>query len=429
MVPLDSGDLWKLALFVVCLVLSAFFSSSETAFIALPRTRLMQRVNSGESRARLVSRLLQRPERFLATVLLSNNLVNTAAAALGTAVALSLIHNSTIAVLVSTLGVTVLLLVFSETLPKTVAWNRSEGVAFTFARPLAAVQWLFMPAIQLLQGITFLFTRMVGISNPLPRDSEQEIRALINVGAQSGEVEASEAALLEKVFRFGDQRVTEIMTPRPQINWVQEGATLEQFLAIYSEHRHTRFPVYAGTTENVIGLISIKDLLSAIGENHLGPEDSVTSLTRPAMFVPETKLVRDTFGEMQLSGQGMVITIDEFGGIAGLVTLEQLLEVIVGDVAEEGDALKEPYSRIRDDLFRLDGRLSIAEINEELDFDLPEGEYVTVAGFILDRLGRVPEAGDAVQYGNLTLTVRAMDGVRIGLIDVQKSPALTEDLA
>ena len=429
MVPLESGDLWKLALFVVCLILSAFFSSSETAFIALPRARLLQRVNNGESRARLVSRLVQHPERFLATVLLSNNLVNTAAAALGTAVAISLIHNSTIAVLVSTFGVTVLLLVFSETLPKTVAWNRSEGVAFTFARPLAAVQCLFMPAIQILQAVTMLFTRMVGISNPLPRDSEQEIRTLITVGAQSGEVDASEAVLLEKVFRFGDQRVTEIMTPRPEIVWVQEGTTLDQFLGIYGQRRHTRFPVYSGTTENVTGLISIKDVLSAIGDGSVTREESVTNLTRPAMFVPETKPVRDTFREMQDNGQGLVLTIDEFGGIAGLVTLEQLLEIIVGDVGEEGDDIKQSYIRMGDNLFRLDGRAGIAEINEELSLGLPQGEYVTVAGFILERLGRVPAEGDAVEYGNLTLTVNAMDGVRISVVDVQRAPTLNDDLA
>ena len=322
--------------------------------------------------------------------------------------AISLIHNSTIAVLVSTFGVTVLLLVFSETLPKTVAWNRPEGVAFTFARHLAAVQWLFMPAIQVLQAVTMLFTRMVGISNPLPRDSEQEIRTLITVGAQSGEVDASEAVLLEKVFRFGDQRVTEIMTPRPEIVWVQEGTTLDQFLGIYRQRRHTRFPVYSGTIENVTGLISIKDVLSAIGDGSVTREESVTNLTRPAMFVPETKPVRDTFREMQDNGQGLVLTIDEFGGIAGLVTLEQLLEIIVGDVGEEGDDIKQSYIRMGDNLFRLDGRAGIAEINEELSLGLPQGEYVTVAGFILERLGRVPAEGDAVEYGNLTLTVNAM---------------------
>ena len=270
---MEPADLWKLALFVVCLVLSAFFSSSETAFIALPRPRLMQLVNEGNSKARLVAQLIQHPERLLATVLLSNNLVNTGAAALGTAVAINLIHNSTVAVLVSTFGVTFLLLVFSETLPKTVAWKRSETVSLTFARPLAMVQWSLARRSHLLHGITLLFTKLVGINSPVPRDSEKEIRTLISVGAQAGEVEASEAVLLEKVFRFGDQRVTEDNEPPADIVWVQDGTTLTDFLKTYCQFRHTRFPVYTGSTENVTGIISIKDILSAMGEGRLGPDD------------------------------------------------------------------------------------------------------------------------------------------------------------
>ena len=416
---MESGDLWKLILFFVCLVFSAFFSSSETAFIAFPRARLLQLVNDGNSKASLVSRLIGHPERLLATVLLSNNLTNTAAAALGTALAISLIHNATIAVLVSTFGVTVLLLVFSETLPKTVAWKRSEMVAMTFARPLALVQWVLAPAVHLLQLITLVFTRMIGISGSAPRDSEQEIRTLITVGAQEGDVEQSEAELLEKVFRFGDQRVTEIMTPRPEIIWIREGTPLKEFLSIYTQYRHTRFPVYMDTTENVIGLISIKDLLQAMGEDQMQADDPVTTLLRPAMVVPETKLVRETFAEMQESGQGMVLTIDEFGGIAGLVTLEQLLEVIVGDVTEEGEPVESSYSLVRDHVYRVDAGMPVSEVNGELGLTLPEGQYNTLAGFMLEKLGRVPEPGDWVGHDGLVLTVCEMDGVRIAQVEVE----------
>ncbi len=416
---MESGDLWKLILFFVCLVFSAFFSSSETAFIAFPRPRLLRLVNDGNSRANLVSRLIGHPERLLATVLLSNNLTNTAAAALGTALAINLIHNSTVAVLVSTFGVTFLLLVFSETLPKTVAWKRSETVAMTFARPLAIVQWVLSPAVHLLQLITLVFTKMVGISGSAPRDSEQEIRTLITVGAQEGEVEQSEAELLEKVFRFGDQRVMEIMTPRPEIIWIREGTTLKEFLSTYCQYRHTRFPVYTDTTENVIGLISIKDLLQAMGENQMQEDDPVTTLLRPAMVVPETKLVRETFAEMQESGQGMVLTIDEFGGIAGLVTLEQLLEIIVGDVTEEGEPVESSYSLVRDHVYRVDAGMPISEVNGELGLTLPEGQYNTLAGFMLEKLGRVPEPGDWVGHDGLVLTVCEMDGVRIAQVEVE----------
>ena len=415
---METSDLWKLALFIVCLILSAFFSSSETAFIAIPRAHLMNLVNSGNSRARLVSRLLQHPERLLATVLLSNNLVNTAAAALGTAIAISLIQNLDIAVLVSTVAVTVLLLVFSETLPKTVAWKRSEQVAFAFARPLALVGWLLYPAIQVLHGITMLFTKLVGIDSAVARSTEQEIRTLITVGAQAGEMGASEAALLEKVFRFGDQRVMDCMTPRPDIIWINPQTTLEEFLSVYLEHSHTRFPVCQNSVDNVLGVLAIKDVLTALGREQLQRQDSVGNLMRPADFAPETNIISNTFSDMREKGVSLVLAVDEFGGIAGLATLKQLSEVIVGEMGEEGSAPEEPYASVDDYTFHLDAGVGISEINDKLNVNLPEGNYHTVAGFILDQLGRIPQEGDVVEYHDLRLTVKTMDGVRIAVVEL-----------
>jgi len=409
-----------LALFVVCLVMSAFFSSSETAFIALPRARLLHLVDIGHSRAELVSRLLRQPERLLATVLLSNNLVNTAAAALGTAIAIDLINDPTIALLVSTLGVTALLLVFSETLPKTVAWKRPELVAFAFSRPLAWVQWILFPAIQVLHLMTALFAKMVGISSPISRNQEEEIRTMIRAGVQTGEVEASEAALLEKVFRFGDRQVREIMTPRPEIVWIEKGTSLKGFLNLYSEHSHTRFPVYEGTMENVIGVLSNKDVIVAMAKGHVALEDSVTDLLRPAYFVPETKPVNSTFSELQQEGHGLVLTVNEFGGIAGLASLKQLLEVIVGTVHDEDSDVDEGYTSVDEDTYQVDASNGVAEINEKLNLDIPEGDYQTLAGFVLDRLGYIPEKGEILEHGGLKLTVQQMDGVRIDQVEIER---------
>ena len=418
---MEPSDLGKIALLVLCLVLSAFFSSSETAFIAFPRARLLHLVNIGHRQAMLVSQLMHRPERLLAMVLLSNNLVNTAAAALGTALAISFLGNSTLAVLVATFGVTILLLVFSETLPKTVAWNRPEEVAFAFSRPLTAVDWVLTPATWGLQKLATLFTRLLGITGPASQVSEQEIRSLIAVGAKTGVMEASEAAMLEKVFRFGDQHVMEVMTPRPEIVWVEHGTTLNQFLAIYSQERHSRFPVFQGSTENIVGVLSIKDVLLGLGEGKLLAEDSVTEILRAAYFVPETKPVGETFEEMQRGGHGLVLTVDEFGGIAGLATLEQMLEVIVGDVDEEGMNPSEPYITVDQDTFLLDAGVGIAEINDQLALNLPEGPYQTVAGFILDRLGRIPQVGDGVDFQDLKLTVKTMERVKIEEVEVRRT--------
>lgn len=423
---METADLWRLSLLIIGLFLSGFFSASETAFIALSRARLTHLVSVGELGANRVANLIQRPEKFLATVLLSNNLVNTGVAALGTALVVSKIGNNFTAILVSTLGVTLVLLIFGETLPKTVAWHRSESVAFAVSRPLALVGLILTPAVGVLQYVSSIANRVLGISDTLGQVGQEEIRTLIAVGAQSGTMEAMEADLLEKVFRFGDRQMREIMTPRPEIVMVERSTTLEEFLRLYSEHSHTRFPVYDDTMENVVGVLSSKDVLQAIGQNQISSQDGVTSVLRPAFFVPETKTVSSTFSEMQQGGNGMVLMVDEFGGIAGLATVKQLLEVIVGQVTMEDDDSEESYIPVDDNTYRLDAGVGIPEINEELDLRLPEGDYQTVAGFILDSLGRIPEEGDMVEFENLRLTVKEMTGVKIETVELRRTTVETD---
>ncbi len=414
---MDAGDLWRLVLLAICLSLSGFFSASETAFIALPRARLLHLVRSGRSGAERVSHIIQHPERFLATVLLGNNLVNTAAAALATVLALNLITNKSLSVLVATGGVTGFLLLFGETLPKNIAWRRSERVAFAVSRPIRLVELALSPLVTLLQLFTTMTNRLLGISSVTPQMGEEEIRTMIAAGAQTGTVEAGEAALLEKVFRFGDRQMREIMTPRPEIVWTEQGNTLREFLEVYLEHTHTRFPVYEGTIENVLGVLSVKDVLANL-EGYSESDGSVTEQLRPAFFVPETKSVSETFTEMQKGGHSVVLTVDEFGGIAGLATLKQMMAVIVGQMGEEGSAPQEAVTPLGLDSFRMDAGLAISDINEELGLEIPEGDYQTLAGFILDRLGRIPEVGDVMEYGDLRITVKVMERVKIEEVEL-----------
>tara|TARA_B100001179_G_scaffold198208_1_gene157600 strand:+ start:140 stop:1321 length:1182 start_codon:yes stop_codon:yes gene_type:complete len=384
----------------------------------------MHLVRSGRPGAERVSHIIQRPERFLATVLLGNNLVNTAAAALATVLALNLITNKSLSVLAATGGVTAFLLLFGETLPKNVAWRRSERVAFVVSRPIRLVELALSPLVTLLQLFTTMTNRLLGISAVTPQMGEEEIRTLIAAGAQTGTVEAGEAALLEKVFRFGDRQMREIMTPRPEIVWTEQGDTLKEFLEVYSEHSHTRFPVYDGTIENVLGVLSVKDVLANL-EIHLENGSIVTNQLRPALFVPETKSVSETFAVMQKGGHSVVLTVDEFGGIAGLATLKQMMAVIVGQMGEEGLAPEEAVTALGLDSFRMDAGLAISDINEELDLKIPEGDYQTLAGFILDRLGRIPEEGDVMEYGDLRFTIKVMERVRIEEVELRRLHSLT----
>ena len=424
---MDAGDSWRLALLVVCLGLSGFFSASETAFIALPRARLMHLVRSGRPGADRVSHIIQRPERFLATVLLGNNLVNTAAAALATVLALNLITNQGLSVLAATAGVTTFLLLFGETVPKNIAWRRSEKVAFAVSRPIRLVELTLSPVVTLLQLFSTMTNRALGISASTPQIGEEEIRTMIAAGAQTGAVDAGEAALLEKVFRFGDRQIREIMTPRPEIIWIENGDNLERFLEVYSEHTHTRFPVYEESMENVLGVLSVKDILSGMEGLKGEASGPVTKDLRPAFFVPETKSVSETFNDMREGGHSVVLTVDEFGGIAGLATLKQMMAVIVGQMGDEGSAPEETVTALGRDAFLMDAGLAISDINEELGLGIPEGDYQTLAGFILDRMGRIPDVGDVLEFGDLRFTIRTMERVRIEEVELRRlnSPTVT----
>ena len=416
---MEAGDLWKLGVLGVCLVLSAFFSASETALIALPRVRLVHLVNIGKPGAARVSQLIQRPEKLLATVLLGNNLVNTAMAALATVVVISIIDNEDLGLLVATLGIALILLVFGETLPKTVAWTRAESVAFGVSRPLTAVGWLLSPATRLIQGVSYLATRAMGATPARLYVSEEEIRTMISVGAQAGAVEPDEAEMLEKVFHFGDRQVREIMTPRTEIVWVERDTNLKGFLETYERETHTRFPVYEGDMENVVGTLSVKDLLQTMAQRHLSAESSVTHVLRPAYFVPETKLVGELFSELRKEGQQMAIMIDQFGGVAGLLTLKRLLEVIVGPVGEEGEPAQEEFATIGENTYDVDAGMAIQEANDDLGLNIPEGNYQTLAGFILERLGHIPQEGEHLYYKNLQLEVTEMQRVKIERVQIR----------
>ena len=419
---MDAGDSWRWGLLAIFLILSAFFSASETAFIALPKARLMHLVQTRRTGAARVSRLIQKPERFLATVLLSNNLVNTAAAALATLLVVELIGNPLISALVSTVGITLILLLFCESLPKTIAWHRSERVSFLASRPLVLVGFMLAPVVVVVQGITTTCSRALGISSDSTYIvSDEEIRTLIAAGAQTGAVEAEEADLLEKVFRFGDRQMQEVTTPRPEIVWLEKGATLSEFMEIYRQYSHTRFPVYEGSKENAVGILSVKDVLTEMSSGRMGPDDDVTSLLREAYMVPETKSISDTFSEMRRSRSTVVLTFDEFGGIAGLATTKQLLGVIVGEVGDEGPAPEEMVTPLGADSYRVDAAASISEINEELELDIPVGDYQTMAGFVLDQLGRIPEVDDSFEFGDLVITVKGMDGVRVDELKLVRS--------
>ena len=402
-------------LLFVCLLLSAFFSSSETAFITLRRIRVEHMVNNKVDGADRVSRLLQRPARLLSTILLGNNLVNTAAAALATALAIRYLpEQPAMGILIATLGLTTFLLIFSETTPKTIAIQHAERLSLVFARPIEVISWLFTPFVVVLSGIASGFSKLAG-GTPVPRSlaSEEEIRTMITVGHKEGTVEPEEAEMLHKVFDFGNRPVREVMVPRPEVVCIEQGSKLADFLTLYAESPISRFPVYQENMDNVVGILSVKDVLMALAKDTINNQSVIDELVRPAYFTPETKPISELFTEMRDKNYRMTVVVDEYGGTAGIVSLSRLVEEIVGPVGDELAAAEKEYEAINEYTFQIDGGMRIEEANEEMGLELPEGDYETVAGFALHLLGYIPKQGEQLRYQGLKLVITKMRGVKI----------------
>lgn len=417
---MDDADSWLLLAFLACLVLSAFFSSAESAFISLPKLRIRYLVESGVKGAGQLARAAERPERFLATVLLGNNLVNVAAATLGTIIAVAT-FGLPWGPIIATTGVTTLILVFGEVIPKTIAVHHAQRLSLAYINPVRVIQWCLYPFILALDRIGLGFTKMVAV----PEEarilvSEGEIRSVINVGESEGVVEQDEAEMLHKVFEFTDRPVSKVMVPRTEIAWVEQGTRLSDFLDIYAQKPYSRFPVYKDNTDNVVGILFAKDVLMKLTDNCATEEIVVDDLIRPAHFVPESKHLGKLLTEMRNGGHHMAIVVDEFGGVAGMVTLGQLTEEVVGDIKDELTSEDEDFVVTGENTFQLDGGFRVEEANEELELELPTGNYETVAGFILSYLGRIPKQGEQLKYRNLKFVVTEMRRVKIEKVMVTR---------
>jgi putative hemolysin len=415
---MDGTSIIYLVLLFICVGASAFFSSAETAFIGFPKTRLRHLVESGVHGANRVEKIMERPEKFLATILLCNNLVNVAAASLGTALAVT-IWKGELGILIATIVVTIILLIFAEVTPKTVALRHSERMALIYVYPLQVISIVFSP---IASALSWLGMKIAGGRGNMPQTlvSEEEIRSMIAVGRDEGTVEESEAELLHKVFVFGDRTVRTMMTPRPEVIWIEVGTKLLDFLGIYADHPHTRFPVYREGVDNVIGVLSIKDVLMAQAQGSLDKKDAIDELIRPVIFVPETKRIAQLFAEMQSSGYNMVMVVDEYGVITGIVTMEQLVGEIVGEMGDELVKVDKDFEMIDEKTIQIDGGMRLEEANQELGLELPVGEYDTVAGFMLNLLGHIPREGEQIKYGGLKIAVTQMREQRIEKILVTK---------
>ena len=411
-------------LFFVCIGLGAFFASAETAFIGMQRLRLQHLIRAGHPDAKVVAGLIAQPEKFLATVLLGLNLFETAAATLGTLMAISL-WGTNLGAALATVIVTVATLVFAELIPKSLASRYGERIALAYARPVQLVSLIFYPFVFVLNHIGIRFNRMVGEATGRPTLSEEEFHTAITVGQAEGVVEEREATMLHNVFDFGDRSAREVMVPRAEIVFIEQGSTMADFFKTYQQSPLSRFPVYKGTRDSVVGTLSAKDVLMALAKG-AGHAANIDNLVRPAYFTPESKPISKLFAEMRDMNYHFCIVVDEFGGTAGVISLSQMIEEIVGPVGDEIRGAERDFEVIDEHTFQIDGGMRIEEVNAEMGLQLPEGDYETIAGLILYLLGRIPKQGEQLKYKGLKMVITRMTGRKIEEVLVTKEKVKKE---
>ena len=414
-----------LVLFFVFLVLSAFFASSETAFIGLQRIKVEHMVSTKVAGAERVAKMVEHPERLLSTILVGNNLVNSAATVLATILTVHFLGEEQGA-LIATIGVTIVLLIFSETTPKIIAIKHTERLSLWFALPIQVISWILTPFVIVLSWIASGFSKLAG-GTPVPRSlvTAEEIRTMISVGHKEGTVEESEAKMLHRVFDFGDRPIREVMVPRPEVICIEKGSTIADFLALYAKFPLSRIPVYQESMDNVVGILSAKDVLMAQAKGTITNDSLIDDLIRPAYFTPTTKHISELFAEMRDKSCHIAVVVDEYGGTAGIISLSRLVEEVVGPVGDGLAATDKDYEIINEYTFQIDGSMRIHEANEEMDLNLPEGDYETVSGFVLSLLGHIPRQGEQLRYKGLKLIITKMRGNKIEEILLTKEQHAT----
>lgn len=414
-----------LILLLLSLGFAAFFCSAETAFIGTQKLRLQHLIEKGDPRAKIVARIMERPEKFLATVLLGINFFETAVATLGTLVAISL-WGENLGATIATVAVTLVTLVLSEFIPKSLAARHGEKIALIYAGPIVLISIIFYPFVFLLSHIGIRFSDLSIDGQLKPTISEEEFRTMISVGHREGTVEEEAAEMLHNVFEFGDRPVSEVMIPRPDVVFVEHGSKLSDFLSLYAQYPLSRFPVYGKNRDDVVGILAIKDVLMAQAKGNTNAETPIDGFIRPAYFTPKTKPIGKLFGEMRDRNCHMAVVVDEFGGTSGVVSMNKLIEEIVGPVGDEMGGTEKDFEVINDYTFQIDGGMRIDEVNEEMVLGLPEGDYETVAGFILHLLQRIPKQGELLRYKDLKLAITRMSGVKIDEVLVTREKAGAE---
>src|SRR6266496_6271716 len=416
--PFDATAWLQLTILVVSLILCATASAAETAFTSISRIKLRNLVEEGDVKAAEIENLLTNPNVFLSTILVINSVAVIVASSMATVLALR--FSETLGELISTVLISLVVLIFCEITPKTAAVQNPIRWARVLVRPVRNAAWLLRPIVWSLSAVTNFFVRLIGgqIKHRGPFVTEEELRLLVSVGEEEGVLEEEETEMIHSIFEFADTTVREVMIPRIDMVTLESDATVDEAVDLALQGGFSRIPVYEETIDNIIGVLYTKDMLKQLREDHNSLP--IRELVRPAYFVPETKKLDDLLREIRQKRTHMAIVVDEYGSVAGLVTIEDLVEEIVGDIQDEYDREENLYEQVTSDEYVFNAKINIDEFNELMNTDLESEDYDTLGGFLLAQLDKIPVAGDTITYKNLTFTVLTTRGLRITKVRVDR---------
>lgn len=421
---MDPSVAIKICIILGLVLLSAFFSSAETALVTVNKIRMKALVDEGNKRAKTVLKVIDNSGKMLSAILIGNNIVNISASSLATTFTAEAFGNEYVAYATGIL--TLLVLIFGEITPKTMATIYAEKLALVYSPVIYAIMWVLTPVIFIVNKLTsgVLFVLRVDPDAKENSYTENEIRAIVEVGHEEGVIETQEKTMINNLFDFGDSQAKDVMIPRIDMTFAEVNNTYQEIIDIFRAEKYTRLPVYEDTTDNVIGIINVKDLL--LYDSH---EDfHIRDILREPYYTYEYKKTSELMEELRKTSNNITIVLDEYGATAGMITLEDLLEEIVGDIRDEyDDDEKDEIQKIDEGEYVINGMTKVDDVNDVIGTKLESEDYDSIGGLIIEILDRLPEKGDEVVVGNIRMVVEKVDRNRIELVRVYITEEHDED--
>ncbi|MBI3378894.1 MAG: HlyC/CorC family transporter [Nitrospirae bacterium] len=419
---MEPHSIYSILIIALSLVAIAILSGSESSFIAVNKIRIRSLLEKGDSRARAVQKILDEHDKFFSAVILSGNLFTVLATSIGTALSLKYFGEN--GIIIATIVMTFLTVVFGELAPKTFAVAHSEKVSLLLARPVGFYIRLISPLVWIFKITSNLIIRMLGgkKKSVSPFVTEEEIKTMINIGEEEGTLEEEEKQMLHKVFEFGDKVVTEAMVPRTEIVSIPDDSTVGDALKLVLEEGYSRYPVVKENIDSVTGILYVKDIVKQMAQGKIQNYTPITEIVREAYYIPENKMVTELLDEMQKNKFQIAIVMDEYGGTAGLITLEDIMEEIVGGLQDEFEAMEgEKEVEIIDERTSIvAGQTGLDEINELVGSELVSEDFHTIGGFVFGLFRRLPKVGEQVRYHNLRFLILEMEDRKISKVKITR---------